>query len=353
MASPLGRAKVAIEGARQRSPLLDHAVRTQAHYGRVNGSAQAGAVTYFAFLSFFPILALAFFVVGYVARVYPAARDNLEHAITQVLPGIVGNGSGELSMADIQGAAATAGIIGLVGVLYSGLGWLSGMRSALEVVFEMPRSEYPNFFVGKFRDLVSLATVGLTLVVSVAVTGLVVGYSGKIVDLIGLGSALSWVVDLLGLLVGLGATMLLFYALFSLLARPPTPRRALWQGALLGAVGFEVLKLASSYLLKATQHQQAFKAFGITLILLVWINYFSRVVMYAAAWAHISPLARAAQASSDPAAAARPADTAVPVPATTAVLATPERSRSPRLAFGAGMASGLALVAAVRRRRHR
>ena len=34
------------------------------HYGDVKGSLQAGAVTYFAFLSFFPILALAFFVVG-------------------------------------------------------------------------------------------------------------------------------------------------------------------------------------------------------------------------------------------------------------------------------------------------
>ena len=32
--------------------------------------------------------------------------------------------------------------------------------------------------------------------------------------------------------------------------------------------------------------------FGIALILLVWINYFSRVVLYAAAWAWTHPLAR-------------------------------------------------------------
>ena len=36
-----------------------------------------------------------------------------------------------------------------------------------------------------------------------------------------------------------------------------------------------------------------FQAFGIALILLVWINYFSRVVVLAAAWAHTSPEARA------------------------------------------------------------
>ena len=34
-------------------------------------------MTYFAFLSFFPILALAFFVVGSVAAVFPDAQDNL------------------------------------------------------------------------------------------------------------------------------------------------------------------------------------------------------------------------------------------------------------------------------------
>ena len=34
-------------------------------------------MTYFAFLSFFPILALAFFVVGYIAQVYPDAQNNL------------------------------------------------------------------------------------------------------------------------------------------------------------------------------------------------------------------------------------------------------------------------------------
>ena len=64
------------------------------------------------------------------------------------------------------------------------------------------------------------------------------------------------------------------------------PRGALVRGALLGAVGFEVLKLGANLLLKQTQGNPAFQVFGVTLILLVWINYFSRLVMYAAAWAY-------------------------------------------------------------------
>ncbi|WP_151083209.1 YihY/virulence factor BrkB family protein [Nocardioides cynanchi] len=354
MASPLARAKALLGRARERSALVDHLVRMQAHYGRVNGSAQAGAVTYFAFLSFFPILALAFFVVGYLARMDSSAQDNLVRAVQQVLPGIVSSRNpppnGEISIRSIEDAAGTVGLIGLAGVIYSGLGWLSGMRSALEVVFEMPRNEYPNFFVGKLRDLVTLVIIGVTLMLSVAVTGAVVGYSDKLLELLGLGRQLSWLVHLGGVVVGIGADMLLFYALFRLLARPRTPRRALWQGALLGGIGFEVLKLGSSYLLRATQHQPAFQAFGIALVLLVWINYFSRVVMYAAAWAHTSRPARAARdavpAPAGPAPPAEPPRAVAPAPSVAAA-----GRADPRLAFVVGAATAWAVAALARRRR--
>jgi membrane protein len=288
-----GRISGRVRRIRERRPLVDHAVRTFEHYGEVKGNLQAGAVTYFAFLSFFPILALAFAVIGYVARIYPDAQADLTKAITQVLPGIVGEGPGEISLDSIEDSAGTVGLIGLIGVLYSGLGWLSAMRDALLVVFEKPPSEQPNFVVGKVRDLVSLGLIGLTMVVSVAIAGLVKGYSEDILDFVGLGTELSPLLGALTVLVGLAANMVLFFALFRLLAAPDVPKRSLWSGALLGAIGFEILKLASTYLIASTKDQPAFQAFGIALILLVWINYFSRVVMYAAAWAHTSRVARA------------------------------------------------------------
>ena len=53
------RVKAKVTELRDRWPLVDHAVRTQEHYSAVQGSQQAGGVTYFGFLSVFPILALA------------------------------------------------------------------------------------------------------------------------------------------------------------------------------------------------------------------------------------------------------------------------------------------------------
>ena len=346
MPSLKDRITARVSEVRERRPSVDHVVRMQEHYGSVKAGQQAGAVTYFGFLSIFPILALAFFVIGYVAKVYPDAKANLVEAVDQVLPHIIGNGEGQLSLDDVASSAGTVGVIGLVGVVYSGLGWLSATRDALIVVFEVARKEQPNFFVGKARDLATLAIVGFVLLVAVAVSGLVTGFSEDVLDWIGLGARLSWLLWLLTLAFGLAANSVLFFAIFKLLAEPPTPTRSLWSGALLGAVGFEALKQVSGMLLSSTQGQPAFQAFGIALILLVWINYFSRVVLYAAAWAHTSRAARALRASEPPARVQGPQ-----VPSLAGAPGTPVTGRPAWVApFAAGGATALALVAVLRKR---
>lgn len=298
MPSLKDRVRTRVELVRERRPFVDHVVRTVEHYLAVKGSLQAGAVTYFAFLSFFPILALGFAVVGFVARLHSDAnfQTDLVEALESVLPGMVSDRQSDdaIYIGDIQDAAPRILSIGLPILLYSGLGWLSAMREALAVVFVEPRSELPNFVVGKLRDLVSLAIIGVTLVVSVAIAGVVTGFSEDILGFIGLdGSAVATVVLwVIVVAVGLAANSVLFFALFKLLAAPPdVPNRSLWAGALVGGIGFELLKQASSQLLKSTESSPATQAFGIALILVVWINYFSRVVMFAAAWAHMSPAA--------------------------------------------------------------
>jgi membrane protein len=343
-----------VERVRERRPLVDHAVRTVEHYGDVNGSALAAAVTYFAFLSFFPILALAFAVVGFVARAYGNADDDLVTAIDDVLPGIIGNGQGELPLSTFQDNAPGILSVGILLALYSGLGWLSGMRTALVTVFEEPEREQPSFAVGKLRDLLALLTLGSVLIVSVAVSGVATKVATPLLDLVGLGAGAEPLLWVFALGFGLAASALLFFAFFRLLASPDVPSRSLWSGAVLGAVVFELLKQLSTVLLQGTREQPAVQAFGIALILLVWINYFSRVVVLAAAWAHTSPEARALREARtvaeqmpegpqiDLAAAAR-AGVRPPPDAPSAT--------SPRAAFAAGAAAMLGVVALVRRRR--
>lgn len=326
------RAKERLAELRARSPLVDHVLRMQEHFGEVKGSQQAGGVTYFGFLSVFPVLALAFFAVGYVAKVFPDAQDALLKALEEVLPGLVGNGEGQVPLDDIQSAAGAVGLIGLAGVLYAGLGWLSSLQTALIVLFEMPERLQPNFVIGKLRDLVSLVVLGVVLMVSVSASSVLTRMSEQILDWLHLGSGLGWLVTILALVFGLAASALLFFLMFRILAEPPVPSKALWSGAWLGAIGFEVLKQLSGVLLVSTRGQPAFQAFGIALILLVWINYFSRVVLYAASWSFTHPLARAE----------RDARRAVPI--AVATVATPDDEPA---ASGPAWATPLAVGAAV------
>ncbi len=346
----LDTVKQRVGDARERRPLLDHLVRAVEHYGQINGSALAAAVTYFAFLSFFPILALAFAIFGQVTEVYEDAEDTLVDAANSVLPNLVGGESG-VPLDTLQSAAPGIFSIGILLTLYSGLGWLSGMRTALMAIFEEPEREQPSFVVGKLRDVLALMALGSILVASVAVSGVATKVLTPIMEWLELGAVAEGFFWVLALCLGLAANTVLYFAFFRLLAQPDIPSRSLWSGALLGAVLFEVLKQLSTFLLKATAESAAFQAFGIALILLVWINYFSRVVVLSAAWAHTSPEARALRDASRVAdqmpegprielAAAAPAVRPTATPGAT----------SPKAAFAAGAATMLGLVALLRRR---
>lgn len=338
---------------RERRPFVDHVARMVEHYGSVNGSALAAAVTYFAFLSFFPILALAFAVIGFVSRAYPNAEGDLVTAIEDILPGIIGGANG-LDLATFQENAPGILSVGLVLALYSGLGWLSGMRTALVAVFEEPEKERPNFVVGKLRDVIALVCLGSVLIGSVAISGIATKLTTPILDLLGLGAGAAPLLWVLALVLGLLANTVLFFAFFRLLAAPNVPPRSLWSGAVLGAIAFELLKQLSTVLLQATKEQPAVQAFGIALVLVVWMNYFSRVVVYAAAWAHTTIAAReqreaAAQAATalvegpriDVAAVRATADTRPPIPAPASTTG----------AFAAGAGVMLALIAVLRRKK--
>ena len=93
------------------------------------------------------------------------------------------------------------------------------------------------------------------LLVAVAFTGLVSGFSEDVLAWLGLGAELGWLVQLLTVVLGLLANALLFFAMFRLLAAPDLPKRAMWSGALLGAVGFEILKQISGLLIRADAGQ--------------------------------------------------------------------------------------------------
>jgi membrane protein len=279
---------------RERRPVVDHVLRTFDHYSVRDGNAQAGSVTFFAYLSFFPLLALAFFVVGYLSAVAPEVRGELVDAIEELFPGLIGTGDGQIPLATFEEYGGRVGLIGLLTLLYTGSAWVSAMRRALGVMFVLPVEDRLSFAPGKLRDLAALAVLGVVLLLSVSLSGAMTWSSEVILRSLGLNQLL--LAELLLRAVGVGlaiaATTVLFMALYALVPKPQVTRRAMWQGALTGALGFELLKSGAGALIALTMARPAFQVLGVSLILLVWINYFSRLVMLSTSWAYTAPAAQ-------------------------------------------------------------
>ncbi|WP_157252367.1 YihY/virulence factor BrkB family protein [Nonomuraea typhae] len=276
------RAMRFVEHWRVRRPALDHLIRTIQRYQGQFGDRLAGAVTYFAFLSFFPLIALAYAIFGYVLTASPGVEQALKAEIAQQLPGL----AGELNLDVIAQSKATAGIIGLLGLLYAGLGAIDALRGALR---EMSMTTTPplNFFVGKLRDLTSLMLIGVTMLVSAGVSVLTSATAGRVAEWLGfqnddLGArGMVWVT---GIVATVLADWLLFMIILGWVARPTRPFRAVAQGALLGAIGFGLLKQLATLLLGYTLSNPLYGTFAVLVGLLVWINFSARLVLYVASW---------------------------------------------------------------------
>ena len=99
------------------------------------------------------------------------------------------------------------------------------MREALLVMFEAPGRSSPASWAASSATSLSLLLIGVVLVVSVAVSGFVSTSPREVLDWIGVGAELAPLLVLVTVVIGLAANMVLFFALFRLLAdaRRPDP----------------------------------------------------------------------------------------------------------------------------------
>ncbi|MFI7046431.1 YihY/virulence factor BrkB family protein [Streptosporangium sandarakinum] len=275
------RGRGVIEDNRIRWPWVDHLIRSVQRYQVQSGDRLAGAVTYFAFLSFFPIIALAFAVFGYFLTLDVNATVALQKAIDAYLPGL----SSRLPIKQIADSRASAGIIGLIGLLYAGLGAIDALRGALRQV-SMTTEPPLNFLLAKLRDLAAFVLIGVTAITSVLIGGFATQAGGTVAGWLGLESSpVGWTaVRLAGLAVSLLADVVLFLIILRWVGRSRQPAKALLRGALLGAIGLGLLKQLATFILARTLNNPIYGVFAVMVGLLVWINLSARVILFAAAW---------------------------------------------------------------------
>lgn len=259
-------------------------MRAWRRYSASRGNLLAGGVTYFAFFSIFPAVALAFTIFGALLKGHPEWLDQIRDYLNETLPGFIKEGDEGLIPleAPTGNTLSVTGAIGVAGLLWAGLGWLGALRDGIRTIFGA-EGEPGNFFTNKLRDLGVLVLLGLAIVVSAAVTGVAGAAASGIAELIGLGGSW-WVVKAISVLVGVVLDGLIVLVMLRLLSGVDVPWRGLRNGAILGGIGLTLLKLLGTSLLGA-MNNPLFASIALVVGLLVWLNFMSRVVLLSSAWA--------------------------------------------------------------------
>ncbi|MET8244847.1 YihY/virulence factor BrkB family protein [Streptomyces sp. NPDC005202] len=285
--------------------MATHAWRSYERLDRVKWTRLAAAMTFISFVALFPLLTVAAAIAA--ATLSSKQQHQLQDKIAQQFPGV----SGQLDINSLVQNAGTVGLIAGVALLFTGIGWVGQMRDCLRAVWELPDPE-ENPLLSKLKDAGVLVGLGgavlLTLAVS-TVASAAIGWTSRQIGLDehGWGSVLLRIV---AFAVAVLADFLVLLYVLTLLPGVEPPRRRLVVAALIGAVGFELLKLLISGYIQGVAAKSMYGAFGVPVALLLWINFTAKLVLYCAAWTatqskdvELAELRDESGGASDPAAA--------------------------------------------------
>lgn len=273
---------------RKRSPVADWLWRAYDRYAEVHGSRLAAAIAYYGFFAAFALGLLAVSILGYVLAGNHAAVAAVNHYLAENLP--------FLKTSDIANARHTVAVVGALGLVLAGVGWVGGMRSAQRAVWHLDQ-EPGNWIVRRLIDLAMLVSLGLLLGLSLWVTD---GIQLLARD------AITWVspdpdsalratsvinattrtfLSVLGQVLSFAVNLVVAAALLAAVPRLHMPVRRLAPPVVLVAVGFTLLSTVGRVLIRHTERNPAYQVAGWAVGLLVFINIFSQLLLLGAALA--------------------------------------------------------------------
>jgi len=233
----------------------------------------AALVTYYGFLSLFPLLLLLTSVLGFVMDGNPGLQQDVLDSALANFP-LVG-AQLEQNISSFQGSGVALAI-GIVGTLYGALGVMQAAQAAFNRIYAVPRFAQPNPLLSRIRSLVLVLALGTGAALAIGLSALV----PRVADLVpGFGMLAQAGTVLVTFAVNTGIFLVAFQAL--------TARHLGWRdvviGALTAAVLWQVLQsLGVSYFSRYLDRQSSvYGVFGVVLGLVVWIYAQAIVVVLA------------------------------------------------------------------------
>lgn len=228
------------------------------------GNYLTAMITYYGFVSLFPLLLLLTSVLGFALHDDPQLQEQVLNSALSRFP-VIGEQIGE-NVQSLRGSAVAV-VVGLVGGLYGSLGVVQAIQGAFNKVWAVPRNARPNPVKARLRSLLMLVVLGVGVIASTVLSGL-----GTVAGRIG-ATEVGTGLRLLLLLAAVALNVALLIFAFRLLTGESVGTRDVLPGAIGAALGWQVLQSAGTYYLGNTLQgaSATYGLFGVVLGLLVWL----------------------------------------------------------------------------------
>lgn len=226
----------------------------------------AALISYYGFLSLFPLLLVFVTILGYVLAGNPSALESVKSSVLGRFP-LVGP---YVSTGNPHGSVLAL-VVGVLLSLYAGLAVTQTAEKAFNRIWAVPVGKRPNFIMAKLRGLLLLTLLGILFVVASGAAGVVSGGLGGIGALVG------------GIVLALLVNFVLFLLSFRILCAADLTWRSLAPGSALAAVLWVLLQsLGGVYINHIKDSANAYGVFALVIGVLAWLRLGAQMTLYSA-----------------------------------------------------------------------
>ena len=251
-----------VDAFQRRHAVVGFPIGVMHKFGEDQGPYLAALITYYGFLSLFPLLLLLTSVLGFVLDGHPELQQQIIDSTLSQFP-VIGD-----ELAEPQGLHGSIGavIVGGLVAVYGAIGVAQAIQNTMNVTWSVPRNRRPNPIRARLRSLRLIGLVGIAVVATTILSGAGSNASAFGANVGGWGTAAALV---LSMLVN-GAVLVVTFRIF----RPDKVRRRdVIPGAIVAAVTWQLLQFFGAVFVGNVVKGSGatYGVFALVLGLLAWI----------------------------------------------------------------------------------
>jgi len=239
-------------------------------FGDDRASRLAALIAYYGFFSIFPAMLALVTVLGFALEGNDDLRDRISDSALAQFP-VIGSKISDQVNQPLTGNTIAL-VVGVLGAVWAGMAAMQAAQDAMNEVWDVPRTRYPNFAMKRLRSVAMLLLILIGLAASSTISQLAV-------------NVVSGVLATVALFIATAACNTLMYLVaFRLLTVAKLTWRQVLPGAVAAGIGYTALQVVGTLYITRTVKgaQETYGTFAVVIGLLSWIYLIAQLTMFAA-----------------------------------------------------------------------